>query len=114
MGAPRRGGPLARALGASELLRYAYSALLFAPVVPLALLFSLFGQHALMVLVWRAFAAGMGMTSRVHGALPPRDAPAVWLANHFNWFDWPVLQARTGCCAAACCVWHVCARAQAR
>ncbi len=44
----------------------------------------LFGQHALMVLVWRAFAAGMGLTSRVHGALPPADAPAVWLANHFN------------------------------
>jgi 1-acyl-sn-glycerol-3-phosphate acyltransferase len=85
-------GPLARLLGASELLRYVYTTLLFAPVVPLALLFSVLGRPSLMVLVWRGFAAGMGLTSRVHGELPPRGVPSVWLSNHFNWFDWPVLQ----------------------
>ena len=86
-------GPLSRTLAASPLARVAYASLLFVPTAVFSLLCSFAGQLRLMVLAWRGFSAALGVTSRVHGRPPPRDAPALWVANHFNWFDWPVLQA---------------------
>jgi hypothetical protein len=83
----------ARALGASEALRFVYAFLLFVPVVLCTLLFSAVGRLPLMMAMWRFFARGLGLASRVHGQQPPADKPAVWVSNHFNWFDWPVLQA---------------------
>lgn len=83
----------ARALGASEALRFVYAFLLFVPVVLCTLLFSAVGRLPLMMAMWRFFARGLGLASRVHGQQPPADQPAVWVSNHFNWFDWPVLQA---------------------
>jgi hypothetical protein len=83
----------ARALGASEALRFVYAFLLFVPVVLCTLLFSAVGRLPLMMAMWKFFARGLGLASRVHGQQPPADKPAVWVSNHFNWFDWPVLQA---------------------
>jgi len=47
---------------------------------------------SLMLPLWHFFAFAMGVSLRVHGAAPPAEAPAVWVANHYNWFDWPMLQ----------------------
>ena len=93
-----------------------YTLLVFIPISFFALLASFTGRMALMVPLWHAFAWWMGVTVRVHGKAPPESTPSVWVANHFNWFDWPMLQvaaryklyavvkarrARSGCSAPA-------------
>ena len=85
-------GPLARLLARSEALRVVYTLLVFIPISFLALLASFTGRMALMVPLWHVFAWWMGVTVRVHGKAPPESTPSVWVANHFNWFDWPMLQ----------------------
>ena len=85
-------GPLAQLLARSEALRVVYTLLIFIPISFCALLASFTGRMALMVPLWHVFAWWMGVTVRVHGKAPPVDAPSVWVANHFNWFDWPMLQ----------------------
>ena len=69
-----------------------YTLLVFIPISFFALLASFTGRMALMVPLWHVFAWWMGVTVRVHGKAPPEGTPSVWVANHFNWFDWPMLQ----------------------
>jgi hypothetical protein len=85
-------GPLAVLLARSEALRIVYLLLVFIPVSSMGLLISFTGRMGLMVPLWHLFAACMGVTQRVHGPKPPVDEPAVWVSNHYNWFDWPMLQ----------------------
>lgn len=85
-------GPVAVLLARSEALRIVYLILVFIPVSLAGLLISFTGRMGLMVPLWHSFAACMGVTQRVHGAKPPADEPAVWVSNHYNWFDWPMLQ----------------------
>ncbi len=87
-----RRGVLAQLLARSQALRFAYALFFFIPVVPATLLLSAFGSLDGMLAVWRLYSAALGLAQRVHGALPPADEPAVWVSNHFNWFDYPVLQ----------------------
>jgi 1-acyl-sn-glycerol-3-phosphate acyltransferase len=46
--------------------------------------------------VWRLFAAALGLRCVVLGTIPPVGQPCVWVSNHFNWFDVPVLQGAAG------------------
>lgn len=86
-------GPLGYVLKHYEPARFLWGFLVFLPCVFCAILFGMLGQLALSIRCWHAFCFGNGVTNRVHGALPPAGEPAIWVANHFNWFDWPLLQA---------------------
>ena len=86
-------GVFGRLLEANGKLRVAYTLLCFLPVVPSTLVFSALGSLRGMLLVWRLFSTALGMRSIRGGTPPPSQEPAVWVANHFNWFDVPVLQA---------------------
>lgn len=84
-------GVLAKLLG-NERVRILYALLCFLPVVPSTLVLSALGSLRGMLLVWRLFASALGLHRICLGTPPQKDEPAVWVANHFNWFDVPVLQ----------------------
>lgn len=41
---------------------------------------------------FRSFAAAVGLVVTVVGAPAPRPGGVLWVANHFSWLDYPVLQ----------------------
>lgn len=89
-------GVFARALAKHEPLRLLYALLCFLPVIPSTLLLSALGSLRGMMLVWRLFAAALGLRCVVLGTPPRVGTPCVWVSNHFNWFDVPVLQGAAG------------------
>lgn len=81
-----------RILERSEVARFVYTLVAFFPLLILSIIATTFGSMGGMLGLWHVFCPLLGMTCRLHGTPPDPALHSLWVANHFQWTDWPMLQ----------------------